>query len=55
MRTVLFSLMSGLVCLAGGTIAAEQKKGEDPTPRRDAILKLFLAEFVPITHSGPSR
>lgn len=49
MRTTCFSMMMGLVCLTGWTIAAEQKKGEDPTPRKDAILKLFLAEFVPIT------
>jgi formylglycine-generating enzyme required for sulfatase activity len=43
------ALIMGSICLGGLTIAGEQKKGVDPTPRRDAILKLFLDEFVPIT------
>src|SRR5215831_18462462 len=36
-------------CAIGLTIAGEKKKFDDPAPRRDAILKLFVAEFVPIT------
>ncbi len=38
-----------MLCLAGWTIAGEKKKPDDPTPRKDAILKLFAEEFVPIT------
>ncbi len=39
------------MCLAGGSRAGgEKKKAQpDPTPRKDAILKLFVKEFVPIT------
>src|SRR5438093_175154 len=37
--------------LAGGMSAQDQKKKPlpDPTPRKDAILKLFVEEFVAIT------
>jgi formylglycine-generating enzyme required for sulfatase activity len=41
------------VCLLllghGAWTAGEKKKLEDPTPRKEAILKLFVEEFVPIT------
>ena len=50
MKISLSALAIGLLCLAGWTVAGEQKKKlEDPTPRKDAILKLFVEEFVPIT------
>jgi formylglycine-generating enzyme required for sulfatase activity len=39
--------MIGLGAL-GATGAGEKKKFDDPTPRKDAILKLFVAEFVSI-------
>ena len=32
-----------------GPLPAQKKKPDDPTPRKDAILKLFVEEFVPIT------
>lgn len=46
---VAFSLFAS--CLVGGTWAQGDKKKPlpDPTPRKDAILKLFVEEFVPIT------
>ena len=44
-----FALCS--LCLAGGTGMGNDKKKElpDPMPRKDAILKLFVNEFVAIT------
>jgi formylglycine-generating enzyme required for sulfatase activity len=41
----------GLLCLFGWTVTGQDKKKElpDPTPRKDAILKRFAEEFVPIT------
>ena len=39
-----------LACTVGWTSAGDQKKElPDPTPRTDAILKVFVDEFVPIT------
>jgi formylglycine-generating enzyme required for sulfatase activity len=51
MKKALFAFALCLLCLAGGTWAQEEKKKPlpDPTPRRDAILKLFAEEFVAIT------
>ena len=38
------------LCLIGiGSFSAQDKKTPDPTPRKDAILKLFAEEFVAIT------
>lgn len=48
MRYVLF--VCTLASLAAVTTAGDKKKPlPDPTPRKDAILKLFVEEFVPIT------
>jgi formylglycine-generating enzyme required for sulfatase activity len=51
MKIALFVFALCLLCLAGGTGAQEEKKKplRDPTPRTDAILKLFAEEFVAIT------
>lgn len=50
MRTFSTALMICHLCIAGNTGAGDQKKKlPDPTPRKDAILKLFVEEFVPIT------
>jgi formylglycine-generating enzyme required for sulfatase activity len=50
MKTSLCTLVVGLLCVFGWAIAGEQKKKlDDPTPRKNAILKLFVEEFVPIT------
>ena len=51
MRTSLTALLLAPWCVAGILGAGEQKKKPlpDPTPRKDAILKLFVEEFVPIT------
>ena len=50
MKKTLSAFVVGLLCVVGWTFAGEQKKKlEDPTPRKDAILKLFVEEFVPIT------
>src|SRR5262249_23369062 len=51
MKKALFAFALCLLCLAGGTGAQEVKKKPlpDPTPRRDAILKLFVEEFLAIT------
>src|SRR5258708_7944210 len=51
MKITFAALMLFLVCLVVGTAAQNEKKKplQDPTPRKDAILKLFIAEFVPIT------
>jgi len=38
-----------LLFLVGGIRAGDDKKLPDPTPRKDAILKLFAEEFAPIT------
>ena len=49
MKKSLSAFAVGLLCLVGWTSAgAQKKKLEDPTPRKDAILKLFVEEFVPI-------
>jgi formylglycine-generating enzyme required for sulfatase activity len=44
-RSVAFLLL--LLALGGAT--AGGKKFEDPTPRKDAILKLFVDEFIALT------
>ena len=50
MRNTLIAFALTLLCMAGWTWAGDQKKKlADPTPRKDAILKLFVEEFVPIT------
>src|SRR6516164_607355 len=51
MKKALFAFALCLLCLVGGTWAGGDKKKPlpDPTPRKDAILKLFTEEFVPIT------
>jgi formylglycine-generating enzyme required for sulfatase activity len=51
MKKALFAFALCLLCLAGGTWAGGDKKKPlpDPTPRKDAILKLFVEELVPIT------
>lgn len=44
------AMVLGLLSIAGVNGAGgDKKKLEDPTPRKEAILKLFVAEFVPIT------
>src|SRR5438045_904576 len=51
MKSTILAFGLALLCTVGWTAAGEQKKNElpDPTPRKDAILKLFVEEFVPIT------
>ena len=50
MKKTISALIIGIVCMLTCTQAgAQKKKIEDPTPRKDAILKLFVDEFVPIT------
>ena len=51
MRIEMTALALCLVCLIGASSAGGDKKNPlpDPTPRKDAILKLFVEEFVPIT------
>jgi formylglycine-generating enzyme required for sulfatase activity len=51
MKKALFVFALCLLCLVGGTWAGGDRKKplSDPTPRKDAILKLFVEEFVPIT------
>jgi formylglycine-generating enzyme required for sulfatase activity len=50
MKKSIHALVLVGLCLAGGTWAGgAKKKPEDPTPRKEAILKLFVEEFVPIT------
>ncbi len=43
------AILLALTCLAFSTQAQQQKQLPDPTPRKEAILKLFVAEFVPIS------
>jgi formylglycine-generating enzyme required for sulfatase activity len=40
-----------MICVVADSSASQDKKKElpDPTPRKDAILKLFVSEFVAIT------
>jgi formylglycine-generating enzyme required for sulfatase activity len=51
MRTASIAFALLVFCVIGFTNAGAQKKKPlpDPTPRKDAILKLFVEEFVPIT------
>lgn len=49
MKISVIALMLLVLCLAGMLGAGEKKKLDDPSPRTDAILKLFVEEFVPIT------
>src|SRR5689334_16919122 len=44
---VLLGLSFSLIQPAGA--AGDKKKPDDPLPRKEAILKLFAEEFVPIT------
>lgn len=50
MKKAFVTLTLILALLASGIMAQDQKKKlPDPSARKDAILKLFVAEFVPIT------
>jgi formylglycine-generating enzyme required for sulfatase activity len=50
MRMTPTALLACLLCMATNMEAGDKKKElPDPAPRKDAILKLFAAEFVPIT------
>lgn len=50
MKSTLMALSVVVFVMAGAIGAGEQKKKfDDPTPRKEAILKLFADEFVPIT------
>ena len=50
MKTLRHAFIVHFVCLLGAIMAGEQKKNlDDPMPRKEAIVKLFAEEFVPIT------
>lgn len=51
MRTAILTFTLFALCLAGAASGQGDKKKPlpDPTPRKDAILKLFVEEFVAIT------
>jgi formylglycine-generating enzyme required for sulfatase activity len=49
MKTIAISCWLSLLGLTGAAYAGDKKKQEDPTPRKEAILKLFASEFVDIT------
>jgi formylglycine-generating enzyme required for sulfatase activity len=50
MRTTFSAFTVFALCMGATMGAGEQKKElPDPSPRKDAILKLFVKEFVPIT------
>ncbi len=42
-------LLTTLLCLSGAALCGEKKKPDDPKPRTEAILELFVKEFVAIT------
>lgn len=49
MKQAMSLLVIGTICAAAVTTAGEKQKLPDPTPRKDAILKRFVEEFVVIT------
>src|SRR5262245_30112570 len=49
MKRAILAIALGSLCLTGGIgVGNDKKKLPDPTPRKDAILKLFVSEFVSI-------